>query len=125
MGNACTVWVTYYSYVYFYTRILNDAREDEMEQNLGEVSGMIGNLRNMAVDMSTEIDSQNRQVDRINQKVMYGTGAEQDRTERLQFFHFIALLDGSLLSWICSSSYLGGYAAVPCSSYLFLSLSQS
>lgn len=50
----------------FVTRITNDAREDEMEQNLGEVSNMLGNLRNMAVDMSSEIDSQNRQVDRIN-----------------------------------------------------------
>lgn len=40
-----------------------------MEQNLSEVSGMIGNLRNMAVDMGSEIDSQNRLVDRINQKV--------------------------------------------------------
>ena len=40
-----------------------------MEQNLGEVSGMIGNLRNMAVDMGNEISSQNRTVDRINQKV--------------------------------------------------------
>lgn len=41
-----------------------------MEQNLGEVSGMLGNLRNMAVDMGNEIGSQNRQLDRINQKVI-------------------------------------------------------
>ncbi|ELU17214.1 hypothetical protein CAPTEDRAFT_180292 [Capitella teleta] len=52
----------------FVTRITNDAREDEMENNVSEVSGMIGNLRNMAVDMGNEIESQNRQVDRINQK---------------------------------------------------------
>ncbi|XP_070180156.1 synaptosomal-associated protein 25-like isoform X3 [Littorina saxatilis] len=52
----------------YVTRIMNDARETEMEQNLGEVSGMIGNLRNMAVDMGSEIESQNKQVDRINQK---------------------------------------------------------
>ncbi|XP_060594263.1 synaptosomal-associated protein 25-like [Ruditapes philippinarum] len=52
----------------FITKITNDAREDEMEQNLGEVSGMLGNLRNMAVDMGNEIGSQNRQLDRINQK---------------------------------------------------------
>lgn len=50
----------------FVTRITNDAREDEMEDNLVEVSGMLGNLRNMAVDMSNELDSQNKQVDRIN-----------------------------------------------------------
>lgn len=53
----------------FVTRVTNDAREDEMEQNLGEVSGMISNLRNMAVDMGNELESQNRQIDRINQKV--------------------------------------------------------
>ena len=51
------------------TRITNDAREDEMEQNVGEVSNMIGNLRNMAVDMGNEIEGQNRQIDRIHQKV--------------------------------------------------------
>ncbi|KAL5008473.1 hypothetical protein ScPMuIL_014054 [Solemya velum] len=52
----------------FITRIKNDAREDEMEQNMIEVSNMVGNLRNMAIDMGSEIESQNRQVDRINQK---------------------------------------------------------
>lgn len=29
---------------------------------------MIGNLRNMAVDMGTEIEGQNRLLDRVNQK---------------------------------------------------------
>lgn len=52
----------------FVTKITNDAREDEMEQNVGEVSNMIGNLRNMAVDMGNEIEGQNKQVDRIHQK---------------------------------------------------------
>jgi hypothetical protein len=50
-------------------RVTNDAREDEMEGNMGEVSNMIGNLRNMAVDMGNEIDSQNKQIDRIHTKV--------------------------------------------------------
>lgn len=36
---------------------------------MGQVSTMIGNLRNMAIDMGSEIESQNRQIDRINQKV--------------------------------------------------------
>ncbi|GFS25523.1 synaptosomal-associated protein [Elysia marginata] len=52
----------------YVTRITNDAREDEMEQNIGEVAGMVTNLRNMAVDMGNEIESQNKQLDRINQK---------------------------------------------------------
>ena len=59
------------SYLFLYFRITRDAREDEMENNIGEVSGMIGNLRNMAVDMGNEIGSQNRAVDRINQKVLF------------------------------------------------------
>lgn len=50
---------------------MNDAREDEMEQNMIEVSGMVSNLRNMAVDMGNEIGSQNQQIDRINQKVYF------------------------------------------------------
>lgn len=53
----------------FYFRITKDAREDDMEENMGQVSTMIGNLRNMAIDMGSEISSQNAQLDRINQKV--------------------------------------------------------
>lgn len=40
-----------------------------MDQNLQEVSGMIGNLRNMAIDMGSEINQQNVQVERIQIKV--------------------------------------------------------
>ena len=36
---------------------------------MGEVNTMIGNLRNMALDMGSELENQNRQVDRINRKV--------------------------------------------------------
>ena len=50
-------------------RITDDAREDEMEENLGQVSGMIGNLRNMAIDMNSEITAQNKQLDTINIQV--------------------------------------------------------
>lgn len=52
----------------YVTRITNDAREDEMDQNMTEISGMVGNLRNMAVDMGGEITTQNRQIDRIKIK---------------------------------------------------------
>jgi len=52
-------------------RITNDAREDEMEDNLQQVSTMIGNLRNMACDMGNEIGNQNIQIDRIEGKVRY------------------------------------------------------
>jgi hypothetical protein len=37
-----------------------------MEGNMEEVSIMVGNLRNMAIDMGSEIGNQNNQIDRIN-----------------------------------------------------------
>lgn len=40
-----------------------------MEDNLNSVGGLIGNLKSMAVDMGTEIDKQNKQIDRITDKV--------------------------------------------------------
>jgi len=50
----------------YVTRITNDAREDEMDENIMQVSNMVGNLRNMAIDMGTEVGNQNKQLDRIN-----------------------------------------------------------
>lgn len=41
-----------------------------MEENLQQVSAMIGNLKNMAIDMGNEVEGQNRQIDRINLKVL-------------------------------------------------------
>lgn len=40
-----------------------------MDENLEQVGGIIGNLRHMALDMGQEIDTQNRQIDRIMEKV--------------------------------------------------------
>lgn len=40
-----------------------------MDENLEQVGGIIGNLRHMALDMGNEIDTQNRQMDRIMEKV--------------------------------------------------------
>ena len=34
-----------------------------------QVANIVGNLKSMAVDMGNEIDTQNRQLDRINAKV--------------------------------------------------------
>lgn len=70
-------------------KITNDAREDEMEENVGQVNTMIGNLRNMAIDMGSELENQNRQIDRINLKV--------------KSVHFYTSFVGVLLG------YLGGY----------------
>lgn len=57
--------ITTSSYI---AKITNDAREEEMEENLGQVNNMIGNLRNMALDMSSEIVNQNQQLSRIVEK---------------------------------------------------------
>ena len=43
----------------FVAKITNDAREEEMEENMEQVSSMIGNLRNMANDMGGELENQN------------------------------------------------------------------
>ncbi|KAK2878448.1 hypothetical protein Q8A67_019239 [Cirrhinus molitorella] len=49
-------------------RVTNDAREDEMEENLDQVGSIIGNLKNLALDMGNEIDQQNKSIDRITDK---------------------------------------------------------
>ena len=56
--------------LFYLFRITNDDREEEMEENMQQVSTMIGNLRNMATDMGTEVQNQNAQLDRINLKVI-------------------------------------------------------
>lgn len=38
---------------------------------MGQVNTMVGNLRNMALDMGSELENQNRQIDRINRKVRF------------------------------------------------------
>lgn len=52
----------------YITRITNDAREDEMEENLTQVGSILGNLKNMALDIGNEIDAQNQQIGRISEK---------------------------------------------------------
>ncbi|XP_056283083.1 synaptosomal-associated protein 23-like isoform X3 [Pseudoliparis swirei] len=49
-------------------RITNDAREDEMEENLDAVGGLISNLKSMAQDMGNEIDEQSKHIDSIADK---------------------------------------------------------
>jgi len=59
-------------------RITGDDREDEMDENLGQVANIVGNLKSMAIDMGTELESQNKQLDRINLKAE----ANDDRIEK-------------------------------------------
>ncbi|XP_077397357.1 synaptosomal-associated protein 25 isoform X1 [Festucalex cinctus] len=51
-------------------RVTQDAREDEMNDNLAHVGSIVGNLRCMALDMGNEIDSQNVQIQRIQGKAI-------------------------------------------------------
>ncbi|XP_054649850.1 SNARE_SNAP25N and SNARE_SNAP23C domain-containing protein [Dunckerocampus dactyliophorus] len=51
-------------------RVTNDAREDEMEDNLAHVGSIMGNLKSMALDMGSEIDTQNVQMERIQGKAI-------------------------------------------------------
>ncbi|CAG2169484.1 unnamed protein product [Oppiella nova] len=68
----------------YIVRITEDAREDEMEDNMGRVSAMIGNMRNMAVDMEQEIESQIRQCDGIIQMAISNENQIQDANDRAQ-----------------------------------------
>lgn len=46
-------------------KITKDSREDEMEENMQQVNSMIGNLKNMAMDMGQEIRAQNAQMKKM------------------------------------------------------------
>ncbi|KAK0145964.1 Synaptosomal-associated protein 23 [Merluccius polli] len=63
-------------------RITNDAREDEMEENLDAVGSIIGNLKNMAMDMGGEIDKQNKQIDRLTDKAEVTKGRVDEANQR-------------------------------------------
>ncbi|XP_023291055.2 synaptosomal-associated protein 25-like [Lucilia cuprina] len=52
----------------YITRITGDAREDEMDSNLCQVNNILGTLKNMAVDMNSDLTKQNTQIERITAK---------------------------------------------------------
>lgn len=53
-------------------RITNDDAEKEMEENMVQVGSILVNLRSMALDVGNEIDIQNKQMDKIMDKVSEG-----------------------------------------------------
>ncbi|XP_031703692.1 synaptosome associated protein 23.1 isoform X1 [Anarrhichthys ocellatus] len=63
-------------------RITNDAREDEMEENLDAVGSIIGNLKTMAQDMGTEIDQQNKHIDSIADKAEMNRARIEEANQR-------------------------------------------
>lgn len=59
-----------------------------MDENLEQVGGIIGNLRHMALDMGQEIDTQNRQIDRIMDKVVYSQSFYATTMNSIQFIWY-------------------------------------
>ncbi|UJR36442.1 hypothetical protein I4U23_029165 [Adineta vaga] len=68
----------------YVTRITNDDREEEMDDNLQLVSGYLGNLKNMALDMGDTIETQTGQLDRIAKKVDVGQNRMDDANKKAQ-----------------------------------------
>nr|XP_012803861.2 synaptosomal-associated protein 23-like isoform X1 [Jaculus jaculus] len=62
-------------------RISNDAKEDEMEENVTQVGSILRNLKNMALDMCNEIDAQHPQIQKITEKA----NANKDRIDYCQY----------------------------------------
>ena len=52
----------------YVNRVTGDDREDEMDENLGQVAGIVGNLKSMALEMGNELDAQNTVLTRVNEK---------------------------------------------------------
>ncbi|XP_042598519.1 synaptosomal-associated protein 23-like [Cyprinus carpio] len=63
-------------------RVTNDAREDEMEENLGQVGSIIENLKTLALDMGNEIDKQNKSIDRITDKADMNIAHTDEASQR-------------------------------------------
>ncbi len=68
----------------YITRITNDDREEEMDDNLQIVSSYLGNLKNIALDMDYTITNQNKQIDRIREKSETELGRVVDANKRTQ-----------------------------------------
>jgi hypothetical protein len=62
---------------------------------MGQVNTMIGNLRNMALDMGSELENQNRQVDRINRKVRFALASALGLFGNILTFN----LENSIVRW--------------------------
>lgn len=74
MWSALNQQLTKHTHTHFVllcVRVTDDAREDEMEENLAHVGSIVGNLKSMALDMGNEIDTQNVQIERVQGKVLH------------------------------------------------------
>lgn len=67
-------------------RVMDDVREDEMEDNLQQVAGGLEMLKGMALDFGTTIDKQNAQIENITIKGEaneIGIAQNQHRMDRM------------------------------------------
>eukprot|EP00118_Oscarella_pearsei_P010655 m.66606 g.66606 ORF g.66606 m.66606 type:complete len:206 (+) comp35394_c0_seq12:114-731(+) len=63
-------------------KIIGDDREDEMDENIGQVANIVGTLKEIAVDMGTELGKQNVQIDRMNEKAELNDMRVRDADKR-------------------------------------------
>lgn len=68
----------------YISRVTNDAREEEMDENLQIVSSYLGNLKNIALDMNDTLAAQTNQIDRINDKSEAGLDRVSAANKRTQ-----------------------------------------
>lgn len=52
-------------------RVTDDAREAEMDENMGRVNAILGNLKDVAVGMNKELDEQNQNLDLLNEETCH------------------------------------------------------
>eukprot|EP00730_Choanoeca_flexa_P006111 TRINITY_DN12085_c4_g1_i2.p3 TRINITY_DN12085_c4_g1~~TRINITY_DN12085_c4_g1_i2.p3 ORF type:complete len:216 (+),score=57.83 TRINITY_DN12085_c4_g1_i2:6535-7182(+) len=62
--------------------IVGDAREDEMNENMGVVHNVLGDLKAQAMAMGEELDDQNEMIDRINDKTASNVDRVQAASDR-------------------------------------------
>jgi len=68
----------------YITRITNDDREEEMDDNLQLVSSYLGKLKNTALDMNDTLVNQNKQIERIADKNEAGLDRVATANKRTQ-----------------------------------------
>uniref|UniRef100_A0A914UHN3 Synaptosomal-associated protein n=1 Tax=Plectus sambesii TaxID=2011161 RepID=A0A914UHN3_9BILA len=67
----------------YFTRITNDDREEEMDQNLSTVDTIVENLHKMATDMHVDITQQNELIDRVSGLVDANKDRMDDTNKRV------------------------------------------
>lgn len=65
-------------------RVTNSQQETKMNQNLDMMSTGLSRLKGLAMEMGTEIEEQNLQLDRINNKVDFADDLLQDQNKQLR-----------------------------------------